>query len=123
MPQIFKYWDIGVSSISSLKRTGVAAIVALMMQSSFAWGNLSLEDYKAAKKDPKQSVSLRSYIYGVGHGYFIFNVWNLTEGQKPMFCSPEHFALNGDNLFQLIDDFLQRHGASIDKAFEVEYIL
>ena len=123
MPQIFKYWDIGVSSISSLKRTGVAAIVALMMQSSFAWGNLSLEYYKAAKKEPKQSVSLRSYIYGVGHGYFIFNVWNLTEGQKPMFCSPEHFALNGDNLFQLIDDFLQRHGASIDKAFEVEYIL
>ena len=93
------------------------------MQSSFAWAKLSLEDYKAAKKDPKQSVSLRSYIYGLGHGYFIFNVWNLTEGQKPMFCSPEHFALNGENLFQLIDDFLKRHEAAIDKTVEVEYIL
>jgi hypothetical protein len=51
----------GCRSLS--KHVGIAAITALMMQSSFAWANLSLEDYKAAKKDPKQSVSLRSYIY------------------------------------------------------------
>jgi hypothetical protein len=93
------------------------------MLNSFAWADLALEDYKAAKKDPKQSVSLRSYIYGLGRGYTLSNVWNLSEGQKEMFCPPEHFALNGDNLFQLIDAFLKRHEASIDKDFKIEYIL
>ena len=105
-----------------MKRT-IAALTGLIMQSSFAWANLSLEAYEAAKKDQDQSVSLQSYIYGLGHGYFLYNVWNLKEGQKPMFCSPEHFALNGENLFQIIDDFIKRHKAAMDKTFDIEYIL
>jgi hypothetical protein len=50
-------------------KRAIAALTGLIMQSSFAWANLSLEAYEAAKKDQDQSVSLQSYIYGLGHGF------------------------------------------------------
>jgi hypothetical protein len=40
-----------------------------------------------------------------------------------MFCSPEHFALNGENLFQIIDDFIKRHEAALNKNVDIEYIM
>jgi hypothetical protein len=51
---------------------------------------------------------IMSYIDGIGNGFSWANTFLKMSTRPPLFCEPEHFSLNEQNLREILDKELQK---------------
>jgi hypothetical protein len=84
-------------------------IVSISLLASPAHADVSTGTYKSTKKaHGKNWESLQLYLSGVGMGYQYANIAMTIVKKQPIYCPPENFSLNSDNLIEILEKQLQK---------------
>lgn len=87
------------------------AIVCFLFCPGLAIANdFTVGMYKSSMKGPPPMDSLmETYISGVGMGVFYSNIFNMTNGQKAIFCIGKDVQFNGKDAIRVFNSFLTKY--------------
>jgi hypothetical protein len=92
-----------------MQKIAALCIVGISLLVSPAYADVSIGIYKATKKDHgKNWGSLQLYLSGVGMGYQYANIALTMVKKQPIYCPPENFSLNNDNLIEILEKQLEK---------------
>ncbi len=91
-----------------MKRLMLASILGMMLYASVAEA-LDYKDYKAAKGVGGVSWnSVKVFVNGVSEGFLIANAELAGQKRPLLYCQPDSFALNADNLLAILNDAMKK---------------
>lgn len=101
-----------------MKRFALSGLILLVLSASA--NAVTVKQYADMKaKGGDEWAIIASYVSGVGAGLLHANVQLVLDHEKPLFCPPQHLALNMDNYLALLDAELARAKPSSDVTIEV----
>jgi|CXWL01.1.fsa_nt_gi hypothetical protein len=80
----------------------------------------TLKDYE----ELKENKYFLAHLHGIGVGYSWANTYlSAIRKSPPLYCEPEKVALNADNYFQILDEYIKKQGGILQQSTSISMLL